>query len=48
MRLLRKEVLDVRKVMRNRRKDRKVFAHTAVVGKKVNVEPKQPRGGIRM
>lgn len=31
-----------------RSKDRKVFAHTAVVGKKINVNPRSPRGGIRM
>lgn len=32
----------------SRGKDRKVFSHTAVVGKKINVSPKYSRGGIRL
>lgn len=32
----------------SKRKDRKVFSHTAVVGKKVNVSSAPARGGIRM
>jgi len=32
----------------NRKKDNKVFAHSAVVGKKVNVQINHSRGGIRM
>lgn len=30
-----------------KRKDKKVFAHTAVRGKKINVAPHPARGGIR-
>lgn len=37
----------MRKKMR-RSKDRKVFSHTAVVGKKVNVSSAPARGGIRL
>lgn len=29
------------------KKDRQVFAHTAVIGKKLNVNPRVGRGGIR-
>lgn len=29
-------------------KDRKVFSHTAVIGKKINIEPRMSRGGIRL
>lgn len=29
-------------------KDKKVFSHTAVVGKKMNVDPRVGRGGIRL
>ena len=36
-----------RKRMRKAR-DRRVFAHTAVIGKKINVDPKLSRGGIRL
>jgi len=32
----------------SKRKDRQVFKHTAVVGKKVNVMTSPSRGGIRM
>lgn len=32
----------------NYRKDRKVFSHTAVKGKRINVNPRVARGGIRM
>ena len=32
----------------NPKKDRKVFSHTAVVGKKINVNPRVGRGGIRL
>lgn len=31
-----------------RTKDRKVFSHTAVIGKKLNVDPRVGRGGIRL
>lgn len=37
----------MRKKMK-RSKDRRVFSHTAVVGKKMNVDPKMSRGGIRL
>lgn len=36
-----------RKKMKNK-VDKKVFSHTAVVGKKVNVMNKPARGGIRL
>lgn len=29
-------------------KDKKVFSHTAVIGKKVNVQPRHGRGGQRI
>lgn len=29
-------------------KDRKVFKHTAVSSKKINIDPKPARGGIRL
>lgn len=28
--------------------DKKIFSHSAVRGKKININPKTPRGGIRM
>lgn len=34
--------------MMNRRKDKKVFRRTAVKSKKINVNPKIFRGGIRL
>lgn len=37
----------MRKKMK-RSKDRRIFSHTAVVGKKMNVDPKMSRGGIRL
>lgn len=37
-----------RRVAMKRGKDKKVFAHTAVKGKKINVNPKNARGGIWM
>lgn len=37
----------MRKKMK-RSKDRKIFSHTAVIGKKVNVEPRMSRGGVRL
>lgn len=37
----------MRKAM-NKKVDRRVFKHTAVVGKKANVVNKPARGGIRM
>lgn len=36
-----------RKTMK-RRLDKKVFSHTAVKGKKINVNPHLSRGGIRL
>lgn len=33
---------------RNRRVDRKVFRRTAVKSKKINIDPKLYRGGIRL
>lgn len=32
----------------NRRKDRKSFRRTAVTAKKINIDPKIYRGGIRL
>lgn len=32
----------------SRRRDRKVFRRTAAASKKINIEPKQYRGGIRL
>ena len=32
----------------SKKRDQKVFRHTAVVGKKVNVNDKVSRGGIRL
>lgn len=37
----------MRKRMRPR-KDKKVFRHTAVTTKKININPSIPRGGIRL
>lgn len=37
-----------RKKMSNRRQDRKVFRRTAVSTKKINIDPKIYRGGIRL
>lgn len=37
----------VRKIMK-RGKDRKVFRRTAVKTKKINIDPKSYRGGIRL
>lgn len=34
--------------MRNRRTDRKVFRRTAAKARKINVDPKVYRGGIRL
>lgn len=31
-----------------KRKDRQVFSHTAIRGKKINVDPRITRGGIRL
>ncbi len=31
-----------------RNRDKRVFASTAVTGKKINVSPGHPRGGIRL
>lgn len=31
-----------------KRKDRKIFAHTADKTKKINIKPNVPRGGIRL
>lgn len=36
------------KRMRNRRQDRKVFRRTAAKAKKINIDPKIYRGGIRL
>lgn len=36
------------KKMRNRRRDRKVFRRTAAKAKKINIDPKIYRGGIRL
>lgn len=36
------------KRMRNRRLDRKVFRRTAAKAKKINIDPKIYRGGIRL
>lgn len=36
------------KRMRNRRRDRRVFRNTAAKSKKVNIDPKIYRGGIRL
>lgn len=38
----------MRKIMKNRRKDQKVFRRTAVKSKKININPKIMRGGIRL
>lgn len=32
----------------NRRKDKKIFRNTAVKSKKININPKIMRGGIRL
>lgn len=36
------------KRMRNRRADKKIFRHTAAKSKKINIDPKIYRGGIRL
>lgn len=37
-----------RRVAMPKKKDAKVFSHTAVRGKKINLTRSTPRGGIRM
>lgn len=37
----------MRKIMK-KRKDKKIFAHTANKTKKINIAPKVMRGGIRL
>lgn len=37
----------MRKVMKPK-KDKKVFRNTAVKSKKINIDPRIPRGGIRL
>ena len=41
------EVVSLSKSMR-RSQDRQVFRHTAVNSKRININPKNYRGGIRM
>lgn len=36
------------KKMRNRRVDKKIFRRTAAKAKKINIDPKIYRGGIRL
>lgn len=38
----------MRKKMLNGKKDRKVFRHTAMKSKKININPTIYRGGIRL
>lgn len=42
------EVIQVSKRMRNRRADKKIFRRTAAKAKKINIDPKVYRGGIRL
>lgn len=37
-----------RRIMKNRKKDRKIFRNTANTTKKMNIAPKVMRGGIRL
>ena len=37
-----------RKKMKNRQKDAKIFRRTASKSKKINIDPKIMRGGIRL
>lgn len=37
-----------RREVRNKPKDRKTFRRTAVSSKKINIDPKPMRGGIRL
>lgn len=38
----------VRRKIQPRRKDRRYFSRTAAQGKKINIDPKIYRGGIRL
>lgn len=42
------KVMSNRKPMNKTKKDKKVFTHTANKIKKINVNPKNARGGIRL